>query len=52
MRRFLNNPSSAQGIAAEIPQELERKARFLRTGVRKNVPILIKKSKCRRPEHC
>jgi hypothetical protein len=46
------NPSSAQGIAAEIPQELrsnseelERKAQFLRAGARKNAPILTQKSK-------
>jgi hypothetical protein len=38
--------TAAQGIAAEIPQELrsnseelERKARFLRAGARKNAPI-------------
>jgi hypothetical protein len=42
MRRFGQNPSSAQGIEAEIPQELrsnsgelERKARFLRAGTQK-----------------
>jgi hypothetical protein len=44
---FERNPSSAQGIAAEIPEELRsnseelvRKARFLRAGARKNAPIV------------
>jgi hypothetical protein len=42
--RFWNNPSSAQGIAAEIPQELERKARFLRAGHAKMCPFWLKKA--------
>jgi hypothetical protein len=44
---FERNLSSAQGIAAEIPEELrsnsedlERKARFLRAMARKNAPIV------------